>query len=59
MTLPPRDAIGRHSDPFADLTGFEPNMTAPVSSYDLMAIGPFVVAAVIVAGVKKLMRRRD
>jgi len=59
MTLVPREAITPR-DPIAELTGYEPSVTAaPVSSYDLMAIGPFVVAAVVVAGIRKLRRPRD
>jgi len=59
MLLTPRDATVPR-DPIAVLTGFEPSVTAaPVSSYDLMAIGPFVLAAVVVAGIRKMRRRRD
>ena len=59
MMILSRDAIAPR-DPIAELTGFEPSITgAPVSSYDLMAIGPFVVAAVVVAGVRKLRRSRE
>lgn len=59
MMIAPRDAIAPR-DPIAELTGFEPSVTgAPVSSYDLMAIGPFVVAAVVVAGIRKMRRPRD
>lgn len=59
MIIAPRDAIAPR-DPIAALTGFEPSITgAPVSSYDLMAIGPFVLAAVVVAGIRKMRRPRD
>jgi len=41
------------------LNGFEPMIVGPVSSYDLMAIGPFLLAAMIVAGVRKFRRRGE
>lgn len=41
------------------LLGFDSAAAAPLSSYDLLAIGPFVVAAVVVAGVRKVRRLLD
>jgi len=59
MIIAAREAIAPR-DPITALTGYEPSVIgAPVSSYDLMAIGPFVLAAVVVAGVRKMRRPRD
>ena len=45
--------------PSGTLNGFEPMIVGPVSSYDLMAIGPFVLAALVVAGIRKLRRKPE
>jgi hypothetical protein len=45
--------------PGGALNGFEPMIVGPVSSYDLMAIGPFLLAAIVVAGVRKFKRRNE
>lgn len=39
--------------------GFVHVGAAPLGSYDLLAILPFLLAAMIVAAVRKLRRRRD
>ena len=61
MIFTPRDAVAPRDEPLlTTFPAYEPSVVgAPVSSYDLIAIGPFVVAAVVVAGVRKMRRPRD
>ena len=46
-------------DPITYHTGFETTVTTPLSSYDLLAILPFLLAAMTVAAVRKFRRKRD
>ncbi len=45
--------------PSDTLNGFEPMIVGPVSSYDLMAIGPFLLAAMVFAGIRKLRKKPE
>lgn len=47
----------QHTAPYQ--TGFDTISVSPVSSFDLLAILPFLLAAMAVAGWRKLRKRSD